>query len=213
MMEYDEFDQPRLYHSRNGCDPRLSARELKKVLEADEVVLGIMGEVVDEERSTFSGFVKVFDPNADNAFLMAGDWESANTIWLRNWRDHLEYARRTGGAVIQLVVDPGLSEMQIAEESMAADKGVRIVKIDTREPIEKGSGRKQLVSDFLSAGIAMMHPEVKVLRDEAARARAGTYRQSVPLSRRELEDQLASVQVEMLALQSQVVKLTHGDHT
>ena len=40
----------------------------------------------------------VFDPNADNAFLMHGDPAAANGIWLRNWREvGLENARRTGG--------------------------------------------------------------------------------------------------------------------
>ena len=58
---------------------------------------------------------------------------------------------------------------------MAADKGVRMVRIDTREPIDTGGGSKYLATDFLRAETAMMHPEVKALREEAARARAGTH--------------------------------------
>ena len=40
----------------------------------------------------------IFNPNADNAFLMEGDPDSANGIWLLNWREiGLEYAQKTGG--------------------------------------------------------------------------------------------------------------------
>jgi hypothetical protein len=96
----------------DSCDPNASAAALKFVLEA---------------RST----AKVFNPNYDNAFLMAGNSEDANAVWLKNWREvGLEAAKHTGGACVQLVTPPGLSPMQEAEASMAKDKGVRIVRVD-----------------------------------------------------------------------------------
>ena len=29
----------------------------------------------------------VFDPNTTNAYIMDGDSDNANAIWLRNWRE------------------------------------------------------------------------------------------------------------------------------
>ena len=76
----------------------------------------------------------VFDPNGDNAFLMTGDPEAANAIWLQNWRDvGLARARETGGRVIQIVVPPGLSDMQKAEAGMAESEGVDVVRLDCSE--------------------------------------------------------------------------------
>jgi hypothetical protein len=98
-----------------SCDPSASAAALKFVLEA---------------RSTAKG-TKVFNPNYDNAFLMGGNKEKADGVWLKNWREvGLEAAKRTGGACVQLVTPPGLSPMQEAEASMARSEGVRIVRID-----------------------------------------------------------------------------------
>ena len=72
-----------------------------------------------------------FNPNYDNAFLMAGNSNNSNAIWLRNWRKvGLENAQKTGGACVQVVTLPDLSEMQRVEADMAADKGVRVVKLD-----------------------------------------------------------------------------------
>ena len=42
-------------------------------------------------------------------------------------------APKTGGRVIQIIVAPGLSEMQEAEASMAEDKGVPVVRLDCSE--------------------------------------------------------------------------------
>eukprot|EP01047_Picozoa_sp_COSAG01_P078695 COSAG01_NODE_14638_length_1428_cov_1.483822_1_plen_433_part_01 len=98
------------------CDPNSMASNVKQVL---------------EEQLTDA---KVFNPNYDNAFLMRGNSEEANSIWLLNFRNvGLENARRTGGACIQVVTPPGLSQMQIAEADMAKDKGVRVVRLDCRE--------------------------------------------------------------------------------
>jgi len=99
----------------DSCDPFVSAQEAKQALEA-------------------TAGVCVFDPNGDNAFLMTGDPEAANAIWLQNWRDvGLARARETGGRVIQIVVPPGLSDMQVAEAGMAEDKGVDVVRLDCSE--------------------------------------------------------------------------------
>ena len=82
--------------------------------------------------------VSVFDPNADNAYLMKGETETetANAIWLKNWLWALELARKTGGCCVQVVVKPGLSNMQEAEALMAADKGVRVVRLDCTEVLQ-----------------------------------------------------------------------------
>ena len=59
---------------------------MKKLLEADEVHLKVEQDGyqsfadVDWVRLRSSGFVRVFDPNADNAFLMDGNKESADAM-------------------------------------------------------------------------------------------------------------------------------------
>ena len=100
---------------RDSCDPFHTAQEVKKALEA------------------LADGVCCFDPNGDNAFLVSGDAESANGIWLLTWRKMLEYARKTGGRVVQIVTPPGLSDMQIAEANMAKTEGVEVVKLDCTE--------------------------------------------------------------------------------
>ena len=98
------------------CDPNRMAALVKKVL---------------QDRAPSPGHTMVFNPNFDNAYLMDGDSESANAIWLRNWLEvGLESARRTGGACVQVVTPPGLSEMQVAEATTAKAAGVRVVKLD-----------------------------------------------------------------------------------
>eukprot|EP01047_Picozoa_sp_COSAG01_P075460 COSAG01_NODE_12939_length_1660_cov_0.933376_2_plen_176_part_00 len=49
---------------------------------------------------------------------------------LLTWREMLELARIKGGCVVQMIVPPGLSKMQVAEADMAADKGVPVVVIN-----------------------------------------------------------------------------------
>ena len=72
----------------------------------------------------------VFDPNTTNAYIMDGNSNNANAIWLRNWREvGLENARKTGGWCIQVLVQGGPSEMQRAEESMARSEGVPVIKL------------------------------------------------------------------------------------
>ena len=106
------------------CDPNFMAALVKKLL---------------QEESSSPGDTMVFNPNFDNAFLMDGVSENADAIWLRNWREvGLESARRTGGACVQLVTPPGLSEMQIAEADMAMAAGVRVVKLDCTQMTDYG---------------------------------------------------------------------------
>ena len=76
------------------------------------------------------GTCMVFDPNTTNAYIMDGNSDNANAIWLRNWREvGLENARKTGGWCIQVLVAGGPSEMQRAEESMARSEGVPVIKL------------------------------------------------------------------------------------
>ena len=59
-----------------------------------------------------------------------GNAAAANGIWLRNRREiGLQNARRTGGWCIQVLVQGGPSDMQIAEESMAQEMGVAVIKV------------------------------------------------------------------------------------
>lgn len=97
---------------RNCNDPVKAAREVKEALEAVDQI----------------GKVKVFNPNTDNAFIMGGFEKEANSIWLLNWRKYLSRAQETGGKVVQILVSEP-SNMQQAEASMAAYKGVPLVKL------------------------------------------------------------------------------------
>ena len=77
------------------------------------------------------GTLKVFNPNRDNAALQGGNPEKANGVWLRQWRRMLVRALETGGCVLRLdLEEAGLSDMQLAETDMAADKGVPVVTIE-----------------------------------------------------------------------------------
>jgi len=99
------------------CDPAKAAREVKLRLES-------VSDACREQPQK----VKVFNPNTDNAFIMGGHEKEANAIWLLNWRKYLDRAKETGGKVIQILVDEP-SNMQEAEASMAADKGVPVLYI------------------------------------------------------------------------------------
>lgn len=104
-------DDKDLHHA---CDPAKAALLIKSWL---------------EEKAERPGAVKVFNANTDNAVIMAGREKEANAIWLLNWRRYLQRAYETGGKVLQILVDIP-SPMQEAEEEMAADKGVPLVRID-----------------------------------------------------------------------------------
>merc|ERR1712183_1195513 len=85
---------------------------------------------------------------------MQGVEKEANSIWLLNWRWALSLAKKTGGKVWQiLVAEP--SNMQLAEEDMAKDKGVPVVKID----LTRFKGSLQTESRF------SYHEEAKTVQD------------------------------------------------
>jgi hypothetical protein len=120
------FDHPQ------APDPKSWANHVKHFLETGTDSLGNPIDQPSIEQQGPAPSTKVFNPNSDNAFLMGGNKRDANDIWLLNWREHLELSKRTGGKMIQIVVCPDLSNMQQAEESMAHDKGVPVVKFDVQ---------------------------------------------------------------------------------
>ena len=102
----------------------------------------------------------VFDPNSDNALIMDGDSDNANAIWLRNWREiGLDLAKETGGWCIQVLVPPGPSEMQRAEESMARDKGVPVIKL----PLDKEKVEIWEMKPYLKALFEAMKTKPKAV--------------------------------------------------
>jgi len=105
------FNYPPGYNVNSCCDPKEAATIVKKKL---QLVKGVM----------------VFDPNADNAYIMEGDSDEANSIWLKNWRKMLKKAKETNGAVVQILVNGGTSHMQDEEEDMAKDKGVPVIQLN-----------------------------------------------------------------------------------
>ena len=121
--------------SKNGNGPDLlvvrplqTAGNVKKELRWQKY----NAETKQMEKKPRSGVI-VFNPNSDNAYLMKGDPEAANAIWLLNWRKALDRAKKTGGRCVQIIVAGGLPEMQEAEASMAEDKGVPVVRLDCSE--------------------------------------------------------------------------------
>ena len=101
---------------RMACEPTRTAENLQRYLEEVEGV-------------------RVFNPNVDNAFLLGGltDPEAVLERKLLNWRSAevgLDRAKQTGGCVLQLIVPPGPSDLQLVEASMARDKLVPLVQVD-----------------------------------------------------------------------------------
>ena len=106
-------------------NPKEAASTTKLFLE--EGLKDVFGETIV---TVEPGTCMVFDPNTTNAYIMDGNSDNANAIWLRNWREvGLENARKTGGWCIQVLVAGGMSEMQRAEESMARSEGVPVIKL------------------------------------------------------------------------------------
>eukprot|EP00316_Scyphosphaera_apsteinii_P015622 CAMPEP_0119309534 /NCGR_PEP_ID=MMETSP1333-20130426/15820_1 /TAXON_ID=418940 /ORGANISM="Scyphosphaera apsteinii, Strain RCC1455" /LENGTH=393 /DNA_ID=CAMNT_0007313527 /DNA_START=20 /DNA_END=1201 /DNA_ORIENTATION=+ len=105
------FTFPKGRTGADCCNPREAAAQVKLALERN-------GD-------------KCYNPNADNSFLMAADRDEANAIWLRTYRKMLTLAQAKGGRVIQIKVANSLSHMQHAEEDMAKDKGVPVIRLDT----------------------------------------------------------------------------------
>ena len=78
--------------------------------------------------------------------------------------------------VLQLVVPPGPSPMQVAEADMAAEKGIRVLPVDCTA----------LRGEAFDYHFAAMD-EVKELKEQAAEVIAGTRTLVVPRTREELE--------------------------
>ena len=143
-----------------SCDPFTSSGNIKTALEK------------------VSG-VRVFNPNVDNSALgtplqltSATDSEAATGVWLRNWREiGLKRAKETGGRVIQVVVPPGLSDMQRSEADMAADQGVPIVRLDCTavELTANTADLKKMAGWMELTGLAQAVTDGKTLAVPAAR--------------------------------------------
>ena len=136
------------------CDPVTSSRNIKIALEK-------------------ASGVRVFEPNADNnAFFIGDRSESVAGTWLRNWREiGLKRAKETGGRVIQVVVPPGLSDMQRSEADMAADQGVPIVRLDCTavELTANTADLKKMAGWMELTGLAQAVTDGKTLAVPAAR--------------------------------------------
>ena len=204
-----KFDDAQLVHVistryRKECgqadaiDPRRVAEELKRELEGGDLPSGpidprlLEGAGLPAREYPLTG-VRVFNPNSDNAFLTGGDPEEANAIWLRNWRDFLEMARKKGGRCIQIIVPPGLSHMQHAEADMAADKGVPVVRIDFTTAIIEPPRSVVLISDFEEM------PGWKELKELQAQVNQGIAL-PVPMTREEQSQEIAALQCEVYEL-------------
>jgi len=111
-----QLDRKHPTYVRMACDPSRSAENLQRYLEEAEGI-------------------QVFNPNVDNAFVLGGltEAEAVQGRKLLNWRSvefGLERVKQTGGSVLQLIVPPGPSQMQLVEAAMAEDKGVPLIAID-----------------------------------------------------------------------------------
>ena len=149
-------------HGRRGrqylcTDPKMAASTTKLFLEEGKTYSGQNKPIVTVEPGT----CMVFDPNTTNAYIMDGNSNNANAIWLRNWREvGLENARKTGGWCIQVLVAGGPSEMQRAEESMARSEGVPVIKLHfDKEQVYGGS----TIAPYLKALFEAMKTKPKAV--------------------------------------------------
>lgn len=109
-----QLDRSHPAHVKLSCDPARSAANLQRYLQEQPGL-------------------RCFNPNDEGQFLTEGDIDQANGWYCLNWRSAefgLEKARATGGSVLQLIVPPGPSPMQVAEADMAREKGVPVLSID-----------------------------------------------------------------------------------
>ena len=63
----------------------------------------------------------------------------------------LDLAKETGGWCVQVMVQGGMSEMQIAEESMARSEGVPVMKVYVDKEDVYGSGMKPYLKALFEA--------------------------------------------------------------
>ena len=134
-----------------------------------------------------------FSSNIEQGSVRAG---------LLTWREMLELARIKGGCVIQMLVPPELSKMQLAEADMAKDKGVLVVKLDCRS-VKGFTTEAQLEAMPGWDRIISMIQQPKTQR-------------TIPRTREELQQALAAKDVELeqasAALTSKVCLLYIGSN-
>lgn len=155
-----QLDRNHPNHIKLSCDPARSAENLQRYLQEVPAC-------------------RVFNPNVDSAFLTEGDVDNADGWYVLNWRSGefgLERVRQTGGRVLQLIVPPGPSPMQIAEADMAHEKGVPVLKIDC-------TSVKGEAFDYVFAEM----DEVRAVKEEAAEVAAGVKKLPAAKTREELE--------------------------
>jgi hypothetical protein len=155
-----QLDRTHPDHVKLSCDPARSASNLQRYLQ----------EVAG---------VRVFNPHEEGQFLTEGDVAQANGWYCLNVRSAefgLERVRATGGTVLQLLVPPGPSPMQVAEADMAREKGVPVLTIDCTA----------LRGEAFDYHFAEMAPLAR-LREQAEAVSAGRLVLPVPQTREELE--------------------------
>ena len=118
----------------NDMQPRLTP------LAVSDVVTAYTEAFADVDSSNFM----VYNPNRDNVAMRQGDVRAASGTWLLMWRQMLDAARDTRGFVLRLEAEgTPLTDMQVAETDMAADKGVMVRSLgfdcDTTEDSVKAS--------------------------------------------------------------------------
>ena len=115
---------------------------------------------------------------------------------MNEWREvGLEGARRKGGALIQVIVLPGLSDMQMAEEAMARDRGVKVVRLDCRK-----------VRFVAEARQLKRMRGWRVLKGIAKRAKSG-HGIEVSLTREELEKEQVALKNKVLQMEAKLEDL------
>ena len=155
-----QLDRSHPAHVKLSCEPARSAENLQRYLQEAKGV-------------------RCFNPNVEGQFLTEGDADQANGWYCLNWRSAefgLERVRSTGGCVLQLIVPPGPSPMQVAEADMAREKGVPLLTVDC-------CALRGEAYDYHFADM----PAVAKLREQAAQVAAGTLRLPVPPTREQLE--------------------------
>ena len=160
-VECDTDDEDGWY-STDCTDPKMAASTTKLFLEEGKTGTGPYDETIV---TVEPGTCTVFDPNTTNAYIMDGNSNNANAIWLRNWREvGLENARKTGGWCIQVLVHGGPSEMQRAEESMARSEGVPVIKLHLdKEFVQFDSNMEPYVKALLEAMKTKPKAEVRTI--------------------------------------------------
>lgn len=95
------------------------------------------------------------------------------------------------------MVEPGLSmKMQLAEESMAAHKGGRVIRIDCT---------KIRNVEYLDAKEASELAVVQALRQEVAQVKSGALKLTVSSSRADMEQAFVALQDEVARLRTQTI--------